>query len=611
MKKRIIALIAYALFWLVFFMTARMIFILTHFQESEQFGVGLIAGSFLHGLKLDISATGYIFLVPVLFMIPGVYFNGSWFRVFMKWYTYVLIIISACIVVSDTLLYKYWGFRMDYTVLLYLKTPKEAAASVTMLQMSAVIAGIMLMSALFIFVYKKYIFRLFGGFNREKMWYFSIPFFMLLLGSLLIPIRGGTGLAPINAGTVYFSEDLFVNHAAVNVVWNVGSSVINRKPTKNPYQFGDLATAKETVRSLTRDTGNPVRLLNTDRPNVMIFVMESFGSALIGPLGGDSLTSPNLNRFIKEGVVFTHFYSSGNRTDKAMPAILDGYPAQPANSIMKSPEKTQSLPSLVKKLSGLGYNCSFWYGGEINFANFNSFVINNGFTRIITMKNFDPKYYNSKWGVHDHILLGALRDSMKSAVAPFLKVILTLSSHEPFDVPMKPVFNGNDELTKFKNSIYYTDKSLGEFIDWAKGTDWWKNTLVVLVADHCRRNTNADLVYSEEIFRIPMIWLGGALAEHGVKITKTGDQVDIPLTLLHQMGLEDIYPFSKDLLSDGTNSFAFYAFNEGFGFVTDSSKYIYDHKPGRSVVEEGKDPASAGNLGKAYLQVLYDDFLKR
>jgi phosphoglycerol transferase MdoB-like AlkP superfamily enzyme len=611
MKKRLTALVSYALFWLLFFITARMIFIFTHITEASHFGIGEIASTFLHGLKLDISAIGYIFLLPVLFMIPGVYFNGSWYRVFMKWYTYVLIIISACIVVPDTLLYKYWGFRMDYTVLLYLKTPKEAAASVTFLQMSSVIAGTLLFILLFIWLYRKYIFRLFGGFNREKLWYLVIPFFMLLLGSLIIPIRGGTGLAPINAGTVYFSEDLFVNHTAVNVVWNVGSSLINRKPTKNPYEFGDLEAAKESIRSLTRDTGKSEKLLNSDRPNIIIFVMESFGSALIGPLGGDSLTSPNLNRLMKDGVVFTHFYSSGNRTDKAIPAILDGYPAQPANSIMKSPEKTQSLPSIVKKMIGLGYKCSFWYGGEINFANFNSFVINNGFTSIITMKNFDPKFYNSKWGVHDHILLRALRDSMKNIREPFLKVVLTLSSHEPFEVPMEPVFKGNDELTKFKNSIYYTDKSLGEFLDWAKGTEWWDNTLVVLVADHCRRNSNDDLVYSEEIFKIPMIWLGGALAVHGVKIAKTGDQVDIPITLLHQMNLDDNYPFSKDLLSDGTNSFAFYSFNEGFGFITDSSKYIYDHKPGKAVVEDGKDPDSAGKLGKDYLQVLYDDFLKR
>jgi phosphoglycerol transferase MdoB-like AlkP superfamily enzyme len=611
MKKRIAGLAAYSLFWILYFAVARIIFILTHIAEASRSGIGDVALTFIHGIRLDISATAYILILPVLFMVLGVYFNGLWYRVFMRWYTYVLIFISSVITISDTLLYKYWGFRMDYTVLLYLKTPKEAAASVNFLQMAAIIAGIVLFSGLFIWLYKKYIFRLFGGFNREKKWYLLVPFFLLLLASLLVPIRGGVGLAPINAGTVYFSKDIFLNHSAVNVVWNVGSSLINRKPTKNPYEFGDLETAKKVIGELVQDNGKPLKLLNTDRPNVLIIVMESFGSALIGPLGGDSLTSPNINRLSKEGVLFTHFYSSGNRTDKAMPAILDGYPAQPANSIMKSPEKTQNIPSLVKKLREQGYNCSFWYGGEINFANFNSFVMNNGFTKIITMKNFDPKFYNSKWGVHDHILFEALRDSLKNTDPPFLKVVLTLSSHEPFEVPMKPVFEGTDELTKFRNSIYYTDKSIGAFLDWAKGTEWWKNTLVILVADHCRRNNSTDLVFSETIFRIPMIWLGGALAVSGTEISKTGDQVDIPLTLLHQMDLNGDFPFGKDLLSDGSKSFAFYTFNEGFGFITDTSKYIYDHKAAKPVFKSGAGAEAAGEKGKAYLQVLYDDFLKR
>jgi phosphoglycerol transferase MdoB-like AlkP superfamily enzyme len=340
-------------------------------------------------------------------------------------------------------------------------------------------------------------------------------------------------------------------------------------------------------------------------------VLESFGSALIGPLGGDSLTTPEFNRHIREGVLFTNFYASGNRTDKAMPAILNGYPAQPAVSIMKEPKKTQSLPGIVKAMNGQNYENEFWYGGEINFANFNSFVINSGFKKIITMHNFSPEYYNSKWGVHDHILFKTIEDSMKNVREPFLKVILTLSSHEPFEVPMDPVFKGGDDFTKYKNSIYYTDRTIGSFLDWAKNTDWWKNTLVILVADHCRRNSIDVLAYSEDIFRIPMLWLGGALAVHDIKIDKYGSQVDIPLTLLHQLDMDDNYPFSKDLLSPESKSFAFYTFNEGFGFVTDSSKYMYDHKLGEPVIEEGSDPDYAGRLGKAYLEVLFDDYLKR
>ncbi|NLA48909.1 MAG: sulfatase-like hydrolase/transferase, partial [Bacteroidales bacterium] len=159
--------------------------------------------------------------------------------------------------------------------------------------------------------------------------------------------------------------------------------------------------------------------------------------------------------------------------------------------------------------------------------------------------------------------------------------------------------------------VYYTDRSLGWFLDRAKTTEWWKNTLVVLVADHYRRNTPDVQEYSEEVYKIPMLWLGGVLSETGITIDKTGSQIDIPLTILNQLGLSDSYPFSKDMLSSGPSSFAFYTFNEGFGFITDSSRYIYEHKLGDSVLEEGKNPEIAGEYGKAFLQTLFDDFLQR
>jgi phosphoglycerol transferase MdoB-like AlkP superfamily enzyme len=434
---------------------------------------------------------------------------------------------------------------------------------------------------------------------------------MILSGALIIPIRGGFGVAPINAGSVYFSKKMFLNHTAINAIWNVGTSAFTQKPVKNPYEFGDIVAAKALVDSITVKKGIPVKVINSAKPNILLIVLESFSGYLIGPMGGDSLVTPNFNKYINEGIFFSNFYASGTRTDKAMPAILDGYPAQPAQSIIKEPKKSQTLPSLVKILNDQGYNSSFWYGGEINFANFNSFVIGSGFQTIITKNNFDPVNYNSKWGVHDHILFASLKDSMKTNKGPFLKVVLTLSSHEPFEIPVKGVFDGADNLTKYKNSVFYADKSLGIFIDWAKGTDWWNNTLVILVADHCCRISTDIPVYSESIFRIPMLWIGGAVSSKGIRIGKLGSQVDIPVTLLNQLDLSGNFPFGKDLLSGESKSFAFYTYNEGFAFITDSSAVIYDQKLKKPVLKEGKEPDYAEKTGKAYLQVLFNDYLKR
>ncbi len=611
MRRRLFALGIYSIFWMLFFIIARLFFILIQHRVAFQNSFGELFATFWYGSKLDISTTGYYLLIPVLLTIPGAFTTGIWYRFFIRWYTYILIIFSSIIVVADARLYTYWGFRMDYTPLFYLKTPAEAMASVTAVQFIINVLTIILFSTLFILLYKKLIDRIFGNIERIRYPLLAVPFFAFLLGALILPIRGGLGAAPLNAGAVYFNNKMFLNHAAINSIWNVGTSAFARNTLTNPYEFGNLTEETSVIDSLLAKRGHPEIVLNNNRPNVLIFVLEGFSGYFIGPLGGDSLTTPNLNRYAKEGILFSNFYATGNRTDKAMPAILDGYPAQPAQSIMKEPRKSQSLPSLIKILVGNGYSSAFWYGGEINFANFNSFVVSSGFKSIITRNNFSPENIKSDWGVPDHLMLKALKDSMQSVSEPFVKVVLTLSSHEPFDVPMEPVFEGKDELTKYRNSIFYSDKSLGAFLDWAKETDWWKNTLVIMVADHSNKKSDNMMVYSPLAFRIPMLWIGGALARKGIEIRKTGSQVDIPVTLLDQMGLSGSFPFGKDLLSAESNSFAFYTFNEGFGFITDSSKVVYDHKMKNFVLKEGKNTDYAEKIGKSFLQVSFNDYLKR
>lgn len=611
MKKRLLALGVYSLFWLIFFIIARLFFILIQNESSFSNSAGDLLATFTNGSKLDISTTGYFLAVPMLLILPGIWFSGRWYRLVIRWYTFFLILLSSVIVVADSTLYSFWGFRMDYTPFMYLKTPAEAMASVSTFKAIMFFLTIALFSGFFIALYRRTADRFFEEMGPVKSKVVALPLFTILLAALIIPVRGGFGIAPINAGSVYFSPTMFLNHTAVNAVWNVGTSAITQKPVSNPYQFGDIDSASVLVSSLKNRKGSTESVLTIEKPNILMLVLESFSGYVVGAVGGDSLVTPNLNRYAREGILFTEFFASGTRTDKAMPAILNGYPAQPAQSIIKEPKKSQSLPSIVRILSDNGYNSSFWYGGEINFANFKSFVIGSGFTTIVTKDNFDPENFNSKWGVHDHILFEALKDSMKSVREPFLNVVLTLSSHEPFDVPMETVIKGDDNISKYKNSVYYADKSLGDFIEWAKKTDWWKNTLVIMVADHCGRVSETQPVFTTELFKIPMIWTGGAVKTIGKTVSMHGDQTDIPITLFSQLGLNGEFPFGKDLFSDASNSYSFYTYNEGFGFVTDSSIYVYDHKLKDKVIKEGRGADFAEKAGKAYLQVLFDDYLKR
>ncbi len=142
-------------------------------------------------------------------------------------------------------------------------------------------------------------------------------------------------------------------------------------------------------------------------------------------------------------MLFDNFYASGDRTDKGVIAVLSGYPAQPTSSIIKFPSKTQNLPKLNNYLKKLGYKTSFIYGGDVDFANFRSYLTTSGFDHLTTMDDFPDDINTSKWGIHDHFMFNQSLQELDTTQAPFAKVILTLSSHEPFDVPDGTLHQGH------------------------------------------------------------------------------------------------------------------------------------------------------------------------
>ncbi len=567
--------------------------------------------AFYHGFKMDISATGYILILPLLIAIPWFFTGGNWYRKWLKIYSDILLILFIPLILCDAFIYSFWAYRLDFSVIGYLKEPKDAIASATTVQLFLLIV----IDIIITFIFIKLCNILIDKFchKEDKIASPIIPsiVFILFSGFLVIPIRGGLGVAPMNSGSVYFSEHLFLNHAAINVVWNFGYTALHIKPKENPYKFYPQNEAYECFSMLLKDNGVPKYLLNTEKPNILLIILESFGSDIIGINRKDSVTAPRFKEYIPEGIYFSGLYAAGSRTDKAIPAILSGYPNLPLIQVIREPRKTQTMPGLFKLLDSSGYKTSFWYGGDINFASMNSFITTMGFEEKVTIDNFDKKDRNSKWGVHDHILFERLNDSLNTSRNPFAYAVLSLSSHEPFEVPMSPVFKGRDILSQFKNSIYYTDKSLGEFLDRAKKTDWWKNTLIIITSDHCRRNSDTIPVYSESIFKIPMLWLGGAISARDTIITKICCQFDLPLTIASQLKLKANFRFSKNILSNGSGNFAFYTYNEGFGFVTDTSFVAYDIKLGNCPFKRGKGTDLAEKSGKSFLQVLFDDYLSR
>ena len=405
---------------------------------------------------------------------------------------------------------------------------------------------------------------------------------------------------------------IFANHAAVNVVWNFLYAVRKMNKLKYSDNYFDKDQTEQYYKKLFPGSDSTTHVLKVAKPNVIIIILESFTSSLIEPLGGEPGITPRFNELVKEGILFDHFYCSGDRTDKGIVAVLNGYPSQPVTSIIKEAKKTKGLPYLNKIFKQQGYRTEFTYGYNINYANFNSYLIHAEFDHITHSMDFPQELNTSKWGVHDEYVFGKFFEETESAASPFFKIMMTQSSHEPFDVPMETVIKGEDEIHQFFNSAYYADRELGTFIDKAKQTSWWENTLIVITADHGHPYPDNFGVSNPKKFKIPMLWLGGALNVRDTVIHSVATQTDIPNTVLAQLNLSaDEFKFGQNILGSAYNPFAIFVFNNGFGMIKDNRSFVYDNVSNALVQQTGDVQQDDLFEGKAYLQKLYWDFNSR
>ncbi|MBC7125188.1 MAG: sulfatase-like hydrolase/transferase [Bacteroidales bacterium] len=595
MRKHLSFSLRYFVFWVILFATYRIAFLIYQFENLKSVKFNEFINIFIRGAWMDSSLAGYILLLTFLLLAIFFWVSPKSITRMYNALTILLLLVVNTVIISDMELYRNWGYRIDATPLLYLKTPKEAMAS---LKTYMLILFIILIGATVYFTYrayKKWVCKPLNEATPLKLWHIPITLFIAV--TMIIPIRGGFGIAPMNPGKVYFSLNNFCNHAALNPVWNMMYSISKSGVMNKVYPIKiNKDIAEERFNEMIK-TDSTIHVLNTQKPNVLIILLESFGAKLVEPLGGLPGVTPNLNKLCSEGLLFKRTVASGDRSDKGIIAVLAGFPAQPTQSVIKYPTKSRKLATISGVLHDNGYKNTFYYGGDPDFANIRSFLYHAKFQRLVTQDDFPKSYRNSKWGVHDEHVFNYLLNDLDTAKGPFFKIFFTLSSHEPFEIPSKRKFKGNNELEQYLSSVYYTDSCLGDFISKARTKEWYKNTLIILIADHGHRQPGNHPNHEPLKYGIPMVWLGGALEQKPMVIDSTCSQIDLAATLLSQLNLPHTqFPLSKNILSNKVTPFALFAFNEGFGFINQTDTIVYDlvgqkylHEKGTNLVQTKTD----------------------
>lgn len=611
MKQRLLFLFKTYLWFVFMFVLQKPLFMLYHYSLFDNASFMDWLQVMYHGLPLDFSVASYILVIPVLVALMTVWIQGLWAEVFYKGYFALIIAVLSIIFISDMELYSYWGFRMDTTPLFYLKSPADAMASVSFWILILGLLCIVFYFIIFWYPLSRWVMKGVGKWRFCRHRIKSTLAFLLLLGLLFIPIRGGISVSTLNVGRVYYSSNILFNHAAINPTFSFLASLSKGQDFKQQYRFMDAEKADKEFSGLMNKQlyfpdNDSTRWIKQERPDILLIVLESFSGSAMEKLGGTPGVMPNLTRLAEEGIFFSNFYANSFRTDRGLVSILSGYPAQPTTSIMKYPAKSQSLPAISKSLQKVGYDLQFLYGGDADFTNMRSYFMSSGFRSIISDKDFPMSDLLSKWGANDGATFTRFEKLIQEQQThPFMKVFLTLSSHEPFDVP----YHHFDD--PYLNSVAYTDSCLGAFVDRFRKTPQWDNTLIILVPDHAMRYPAG--VQEPDIIRhhIPMVWCGGAV--RGAKVVKDyGSQIDIAATLLGQMNIDySDFKFSKNLANSSQYKFAYYTFKDGFGYLDSENRVIYDNEVGKAILSEGVSASEKEVAGKAFLQKLYDDLGSR
>ena len=600
------------LFWLLFFAFYRLVFILFNLGYAAGSPAGVLAKSFFVGLRLDMSMTGYVLLLlsVVQAFVVGVSKQFS-YNILQGIQAFFLTVFTA-LLLGNINLYAYWGRLLDAEGFSFLKTPWVILASVKWYESLFFMVLLVGLSWGAVWLNKRWVHRLHPSKKLSRLSAGMAAFMLLFVGALmLIPIRGSFGVAPISTGVAYFSSYNFANHAAINPLWNLFYSFKRMDARMHHYQFMEDEEALAIYNEMYSSPNDSIiRVLKNDRPNVVVILLESFSAQVVGALGGENVT-PNLDALAREGILFSNIYAASDRSDKGLVATLAGYQVLPSYSIIQYPHKSQSLSFMPQKLRASGYHdLSYIYGGDIGFKGMNSFVTLSGFEKVITIDDFPLSARGEKWGVHDEYTFKSLVEEMAASTNndhPYFKYYFTLSSHEPFDVPMEKV-----NQDPYLNSVYYTDRCLGDFFTEVKERGLWDNTLFILVADHGTPGPKKATSQMMDRYHIPMVWTGGALAVQDTVVSTLGSQKDLVTTLLNQLTVNsDMFYFSKDLLSAETEEYAFFTYPDAFGYITPNSYQVYDNAAKKYVTIIGDVSPLDSLRGKAMLQVVSADHLKR
>ncbi|CAH0541876.1 LTA synthase family protein [Vibrio marisflavi] len=508
------------------------------------------------GVRIDLASVSYLLILPALLATLLSFDNvvgKIWNWLLRVWITAGLWLVVYMEVATPPFILQY-DLRPNRNFIEYLIYPKEVFSMLwTGYKLELFISTAT--TILTLYVGWRWTRSLVSNLHYQK-WYWR-PFLAILVVAIgVMGARSTLGHRPLNPALVAYSSDPMVNDLILNSSYSVIFAAKQMSSEKSAFDFYPNMPEKEVI-EVVRDSMNvgQRKFESSEQPtltyhqspkesapkNIVIVLMESQGARYVKSLGGID-TSPNLDRLMNEGWAFTNMYSTGTRSVRGIEAVITGFTPTPSRAVVKLGKSQTDFFTIADLLKSKGYVTQFVYGGESHFDNMKSFFLGNGFTDIKDLPTFNSPKFVGSWGASDEDLFDKADQEftkLNKEGKPFFSLVFTSSNHTPYEYPEGTIKHYNSPNATLENAVKYADYAVGKFIDKARKSTYWDDTIFLVIADHDSRATGS-LPVPVGHFHIPAIILGKSIPAHIDK--RLVSQIDMSPTLLSLAGISGYTP---------------------------------------------------------------------
>lgn len=548
--SRFSVLYSFITWFLIVSQLVRVTFFIWQYDEVS-FNLFTLLGTLLTGLFFDFGTVSFIAFPAIIYytIFPNKWI-GSWVDKILIWFfTFLTIFILVFVFFAEITFWDEFKTRFNFIAVDYLIYTHEVVANIEQsYPLPLLISGVLISTFLILFIFykRKYFQNTFTQKASLKQRlvvlataFTSCLFFTLFITNNQAEWSSNRYNAEISKSGIYSFFAAFRNNQMkydefyTSIDNDKAFTIVRNKLKEENSRFkNNNLSIHRTILDTTKN----------DEPhkNVVFILVESLSGSFMKEFGNEKNITPFLDSLAQKSIFFDNLYATGTRTVRGMEAVTLCIPPTPGQSIVKRPEN-QNLFTVSNVFKSKGYNSNFFYGGDGYFDNMNAYFGGNGFTiydrgrgsvlsdKIKTTRNNindDEVTFENAWGICDDDIYSKMlkvADEHYNSNKPFFNFVMTTSNHRPYTYPDNAIDIPSG--TGREGAVKYTDYALKKMFEKAKNKPWFKNTVFIIIADHCASSAGKDEIDVAN-YHIPAFIVN--LPEYqNQKIKKQCSQIDI------------------------------------------------------------------------------------